>query len=73
MEHNLVSLHWPVDLAGEDDLGRDAKNPNPVEQDAGRDCAGECDPSRNGQSTCAHRCEIRQAERQAGQPNQGAA
>ena len=73
VEHNLVSLHWPVNLAGEDDLGRDATNPDLVKQDSGRNCSGECDASGDGQGSCSHRCAVRQVERQDRQLNQGAA
>ena len=62
MEHNLVSLHWPVDLAGEDDLGRNPKDPNPAKQDAGRDSPGQCDAGRDRQDSGSHRPTVRQAQ-----------
>ena len=73
VEHGLVSTHWPVDLAGEDDLGRDATDPNPAEQDSGGNCPGECDAGGSGQDCDAHRRSVRQVERQVGQLNQGTA
>ena len=64
MEHSLISTHWPIDVAGKDDVGRDAKDPNPVKQDSGGDCSGKRDSIRDRQNSGPHRREIRQIERQ---------
>lgn len=73
MEHDLVSLHWPVDLAGEDDVGRVAKSSNPVEQNSGGDCPGKCDAGGDRQDCGAHRRALRQVERQTGCLHKGTA
>ena len=31
LEHNIINVHWVTPLAGEDAVGRDSEDSNPVE------------------------------------------
>ena len=73
MEHGLVALHWPVDLAGEDNVGRTSESADSSESHEGRDRTGERDPGGSGSDSGALGREIRQVERQDRQLYEGAA
>ena len=64
MERLADYIHRVTQLESEREVGRTAKNPDPVKQDQGGDCTGQCDTGGDRQDSRPYRQSVRQAERQ---------
>ena len=57
-------IHRVTQLESEGKVSRVTTNPDPVEQDKGGNCSGQCDTGGDRQDSCPYRQSVRQAERQ---------